>query len=145
MSTSSHTHTNRVTTLIAGLLAILVASSSFASGGIGGGGISGTSGGVGSAQRREVDESYEYGKAVYLGRSSDAKKLAYCVLVEGEAKKVKKKSLKPYRRKTRSELANALYLCDEPSKLALHSLKKEQIAFVLYYLNKRFKLKLSDA
>lgn len=144
MSTSSPTHTNRVSALIAGLLGLLISGTSFASGGIGGGGMSGSAGSPSTARKHKVDESYEYGKAVYLGRSSDAKKLAWCVLVDGEAKKVKKKTLKPYRRKTQSELANALYLCNEPSTLALTALKREQIAFVLYYLNKRFKLKLSD-
>lgn len=137
MSTSSQLR------LLAGLLASLIACSSFASGGTGG--LSGLSGGAGSAPQRAVDESYEYGKAVYLGRSPDAEKLQYCVLVEGEAKKLKRKTLKPYRKKTRVELANALYRCDDTSKLALNSLKREQVAFVLYYLNKRFKLKLTDA
>lgn len=137
MSTSSQLK------LIAGLLAGLIACSSFASGGTGG--LGGLSGGTGSTPQREVDESYEYGKAVYLGRSPDAEKLQYCVLVEGEAKKLKRKTLKPYRKKTRVELANALYRCDDTSKLALNSLKREQVAFVLYYLNKRFKLKLTDA
>lgn len=137
MLTSSHLK------LIAGLLASLIACNSLASGGTGG--LGGLSGGTGSTPQRGVDEIYEYGKAVYLGRSPDAEKLQYCVLVDGEAKKLKRKTLKPYRKKTRVELANALYLCDDTSKLALHSLKQEQVAFVLYYLNKRFKLKLTDA
>lgn len=129
--------------LIFALLASLIASTSFASGGTGG--LSGLSGGTGATPHRNVDESYEYGKAVYLGRLPESEKLKYCVLVDGEVKKVKRKTLKPYRKKTQVELANALYRCDDPSKLALHSVKQEQVAFVLYYLNKRFKLKLSDA
>lgn len=142
MSTSSKTHSRLATALISGLLACLIASSSFASGGSGGGPGAPN---VGSHQPREVDESYEYGKAVYLGRLPDSEKVKYCVLVDGEAKKLKKRTLKPYRRKTRTDLANALYRCDDSTTLALASLKREQVAFVLYYLNKRFRLKLTDA
>ena len=141
-STSSKKHRGLASALVLGLLASLIASSGFASGGSGGGPGAPN---VGSPQQREVDESYEYGKAVYLGRLPDSEKVKYCVLVEGEAKKLKKRTLKPYRRKTLKELANALYRCDDSSKLALKSLKREQVAFVLYYLNKRFRLKLSDA
>lgn len=136
MSTSSHWP------LICGLLACLATANSFASGGTGG--LGGLTGGTGPTPQRNVDESYEYGKAVYLGRLPESEKVKYCVLVDGEVKKVKRKTLKPYRKKTQVELANALYRCDDPSKLALHSVKQEQVAFVLYYLNKRFKLKLSD-
>lgn len=99
----------------------------------------------GGSPSRKADESYEYGKSVYLGRLPDAQKINYCVLVDGEPKKLKKRTLKPYRGKTLSDLANALYLCEDMSELALRSLEKEQVAFVLYYLNKRYRLKLTDS
>lgn len=131
-------------TLMLGLLAATLASGSFASGGGNGGGfIGGGASSAGPAPKREADERYEYGKAVYLGRLPDSEKLEYCVLKDGEAKKLKRRTLKPYRGKTLKEFANALYRCDDSTKLALNSLKREQVAFVLYYLNKRYRLKLS--
>ncbi len=143
MPSSSRKHPSAVIlTLLASLTGVgvaLTSPSSLGSGGIGAGN------GPNGAPNRVVDERYEYGKAVYLGRLPDAVKISYCLLVDGTAQKLKKKTLKPYRRKTRLALANALYQCDDPSKLALTALPKAQVPFVLYYLNKRYRLKLTDA
>ena len=125
----------------------LFAGSALASGGGGGGGFSGSGGSFGNRAPapRVVDEAYEYGKAVYLGRSPGAQKIDYCVVVDGEAKKVKRTNLKPYKGVTRQELANALYNCDNSEQLALRSVSQEEVPFVLYYLDKRFRLNLSDS
>ena len=123
----------------------LFASSIWASGGGGGGGFSGGGNFGGAAPTpRVVDEAYEYGKAVYLGRSPGAEQIKYCVVVDGEAKKVKRSTLKPYKGVTRQELANALYNCEAADQLALRSVSQEEVPFVLYYLNKRC-LNLSDS
>lgn len=110
---------------------------------------SGVTGGIGSQQpqhgQRAVDELYEYGKALYLGRLPDAPKVSFCVAAEDQARKVKRRSLKPFRKKTRTELANALVRCDDPGQLALKGLEPGQAAFIIYYLDKRYRLKLQDS
>ena len=122
-------------------LGLLVPSVALASGGM--------NSGIGTQQPqpnyRVPDERYEYGKALFLGRLPDSPKLSYCVLEDDVAKKLKRRTLKPFRRQSKVTLANALVHCDEPGKLALASLERGQAAFVLYYLDKRYRLKLSDS
>lgn len=127
------------------LICSVIATQTFASGGIGGGGFSGTSGQP--RAQREVDEAYEYGKLVYTGRAQGTQKIKYCVLPEGgsgEPKKLKRSTLKPFRNGKSQELANAIYDCDNTAQLALTRLERKQVPFVLYYLNKRYKLNLSS-
>ena len=132
---------NRLVSLGTLFGALLLAGPVIASGGGSGNIVAPT----GPMQERKVDERYEYGKAVYLGREPGTTKIPYCVLVDGEPKKLKRRTLKPYRKGSVVDFANALYHCDDPSKLALLSLAKDQVPHVLYYLNKRYRLKLSDA
>lgn len=110
---------------------------------------SGVGGGLGSgvqqSQPRVIDERYEYGKAVFLGREPGTAKIKYCVEHEGEVKKLKRKTLKRFKSGSAGAFANALLVCDQPDSLALRTLKDEQIPFVLYYLNKRYKLDLRNS
>lgn len=124
--------------LIAALALPAMGTSVFASG------LSGRVGGpAGNASApREVDEVYEFGKALYLGRAPGSKKINYCVKVEGEPKKLRGRSLRSYKGAKQLDFANALYNCNQPEQLALLELEKEQVAYVLYYLNKRYKLNL---
>ena len=110
----------------------------------GGGGLVG-GGNQGSPRpAREVDQLYEHGKAIYLGRTPGAQKVDYCLKVDGEPRKLRRKHLRAWRGGDQLEFANALYNCKMPDELALASVRKEEIAFVLYYLNKRFKLDLAS-
>ena len=45
----------------------------------------------------------------------------------------------------RVDFANALYNCDMPEELALRNVEQDQVPYVLYYLNKRYKLELAAA
>jgi hypothetical protein len=92
-----------------------------------------------------VDEVYEYGKSIYNGRRPGAQKVKFCVLQKGKPKKVRARTLKPFRGGSKVDLANALYDCSQPEVLALARLKQDQIPFVLYFLNKRFKLDLQES
>jgi len=108
-----------------------------ASGLSGGGASSG-----GGLPPREIDQLYEYGKSLYLGRTPGVRKTRYCLKIDGEAQKLRGRNLKSWRGRPQLEFANALYDCEAPEKLALLNLEKEQVAYVLYYLNKRYKLRL---
>ena len=127
--------------------ALTFSSAALASGGGGGGGGGGFGGGGGGfggpAPRPVVDPTYEAGKAIYRGRASNAPKLEYCV--KGEAEEMlplKGKSVKSFKRATYNEFANALYNCEAPEKRIAQELEREDFLYVLYYLNKRHKLRL---
>lgn len=109
-----------------------------------GSGASHASGAYSSGSARTVDETYEYGKSVYLGRASGAEKIKYCVNVDGKPEKLKRKHLKPYKNGSTRAFAEALVDCDNPERLALTTVQPDQVPVVLYYLNKRYKLKLND-
>ncbi len=103
---------------------------------------SGTLGAQGDAARRVIDERYEYGKSVYLGREPGTTRYEYCLQHEGTAEKLKRRTLKPFRGGKAGDFARALVRCDAPEQQLLATLQPEQVRFVLYYLNKRYKLKL---
>ncbi len=140
---AGHGHPGRLSVRLGVLLlSSFIATPALASGGIGGGGFSGTSGQP--RPPREVDEAYEYGKLIYTGRAEGTEKVKYCVLADGQPKKLKRSTLKPFRNGKSAELANAIYDCDNTEQLALAKLDRKQVPFVLYYLNKRYKLNLSS-
>jgi len=119
--------------------ALLAQSSvSFASGGGGGGGFT-------PAPQRKVDQTYEVGKAIFTGRAKGEPSLEYCIAVDGEKVPVKRKSIKAYKEATYNDFARGLYNCDEPDKLVADSLTRDSLLYVVYYLNKRHKLKLRSS
>jgi len=109
------------------------------------GGFSGSTGGRAAPPPKVVDEVYEYGKSIYLGRAPGTKKVNYCVNVDGAAKKLRGRTVRDFKGASQIDFANALVNCQQPDQLALTGVKKEEIAYVLYYLNKRYRLNLSDA
>jgi len=138
----------RPSTLSALTCALLLAPLAFLSttpagaSGSSGGGFSGSTRGGPPPAPRVVDEVYEFGKALYLGRAPGAKKVNYCVNVDGAPKKLRGRTLRDYKGAKQLDFANALVNCQQPDQLALAGVKKEEIAYVIYYLNKRYKLNL---
>ena len=122
------------------ITALTLGFSSFtvASGGYGGGGGFGT-----TAPARQVDHDYEYGKSIFLGRQKDVPKLSYCVEVDGKKVPMKRKTIRQFKKVAYTEFANSLYHCDQPDRLIVQDIDKEKFQYVIYYLNKRFKLYLS--
>ena len=114
----------------------------FASGG-GGGGSYGGGGGY-SAPQRQVDQTYEVGKAIFNGRQSGSPSISYCV-TSGDVKvPVKSKSLRGFKKTTYDNLSQNLYNCDKPDTLVASELSNDDLLYVLYYLNKRYRLGLSS-
>lgn len=93
---------------------------------------------------RQVDEIYEHGKALFKGRVDGAEKIKYCVKVDGEVKKLKRSTVKQYRKSSAEAFAYALVDCADPERLALTTMGREQAQVVLYYLNKRYALDLRN-
>ena len=115
--------------------------STFASGG-GGGGYGGGSIGGSSSRQIQIDNTYETGKAIFNGRRDSSPKLSYCVTSDDEVVKIKSRSLKAYKNTTYDNLAQNLYICDRPDTLVGLELTRDDLLYVLYYLNKRYKLSL---
>ena len=117
-----------------------------ASGGYGGsrgsGSLGGSSGSFGNSSLNRVDQSYEIGKSIYKGRRGNAK-IAYCVELDGEKVPLRRKTVKPFKQSSVNEFVDNLYNCDKLDQLISDYLDTEQFAYVLYYLNKRYKLNLS--
>ena len=130
--------------ILLALLLTLTTSFSFASGGYGGGG--GYSSGSSSAPRaKPKDQIYAYGKALYNGRIKKVGKVPMCLNTDEGVVKVKKKTLKPFKSTNYQTLANQLYLCDQPDQSVSTKLDAKQLGYVIYYLNKRYKLNLSQS
>lgn len=94
---------------------------------------------------RNVDQFYEYGKAIYVGRGSQFEKIKYCVDERGEdpGGKLRGKTVKPYKGGDAHEFGALLYDCDEPERRINTVLADVEMFAVLYYLNKRYKLEMT--
>ena len=119
------------------IVCALVGSTSlaFASGGY-------SRGGSSNFNPKPVDRTYEYGKSVFKGRVKGVSKTPYCIDNGTEKVKLKGKSIKAFRGSTVTELASNLYDCNNPDKLIASTLSTRNLEYVIYYLNKRYKLKL---
>lgn len=124
------------------------------SGSYGGGGRGGYDGGYGGGRGHggasgynysPVDQAYEDGKSLYDGRNKTYGKIKYCVTSENGAEKIKinDSSIKPYKGGTLANLATNLYNCDVPDTAIGSILSQSDFQHVLYYLNKRYDLKLN--
>ena len=88
-----------------------------------------------------VDTAYESGKAVYNGRKRNVPKLSYCLKDGEEMVELKRKTIKQFKGSSYSGLAAGLYNC-ETSLAVKQDLERQDFIHVLYYLDKRYKLKL---
>jgi len=91
---------------------------------------------------RKVDQTYEVGKSIYTGRRSGSPKLKYCISVENELSPVKRSSLKTYKNDTVQNFTDNLFECDKPDTKIASELSRDEFLYVVYYLNKRYRLNL---
>lgn len=87
--------------------------------------------------------TYERGKSLFKGRDKRYGKINYCVPVGDELKQVKKKSLQAYAGGSSKVLAANLYNCDSPEQKIQTVFNEVDMTALVYYLNKRNKLKLT--
>lgn len=137
---------NQIKVILFCLSALSFSALTFASGGYGGGGS--------STGASPTDPFYEKGKKITNGQSSKYKKIRVCIKPTaktlgkskpGLAVKLSSKHIKPFKKKTATELARQLFSCSTPHKNIQTYLSKQDTLTVLYYLNARYRLKLSDA
>lgn len=99
-----------------------------------------------SRSMRNVDKNYDRGKTIVMGRFQELGPLKFCVLTEDESKqvKLKRKTLKPYHGVTTNKLVHSLYNCENPEELMFDRVGRLLMSDVIYYLNRRYKLQLTE-
>ena len=101
-------------------------------------------GGQSSDWQRQIDHTYEEGKSIYKGRAPGAKKIDYCVDYEGTRVALKRQTIKQFKQGSIQKFANSLYDCANPDQLVGLTVAQSDFRYVLYYLNKRYRLKLTS-
>ena len=103
------------------------------------------------------DPAYKKGSDIYFGRKG-YKKYKYCLAVVKSKNKfvaknklpvsarapLSRKSIRAFRRSSLLMFVNAVFDCDAPTKLIFKQLKTEDVRFLLYYLDKKYTLKLKN-
>ena len=113
-----------------------------ASGGYGGG-----YGGGNNFPVQQTDPVYEHGKAVFKGRISAYKDIDFCIITTNDElgfAKIKRKTIKHLKKTSYQKVAENLVSCDSTKQLIYQLITREDMAAVIYYLNKRYKLKLKS-
>ena len=100
--------------------------------------------GQGGYSQKKVDQQYEIGRSYYKSKQADGSTLNYCVKTSDSLRKLSRKSVKPYKKGTVSAFVDSLYSCSNPELKISELVKEDQGEAILYYLNKRFKLKLKQ-
>ena len=93
---------------------------------------------------RIIDEEFEKGKGIFLGRNREIGKIKLCVVSGNEQVKLKRKTLTPYKGASVNGFINSLHNCDKPDEVMLERLGRVHMSYLIYYLNKRYKLELTD-
>ncbi len=126
------------------LLSFCIISSAFASGTRSPGSGGYTSGNSSRPTRSAEDITYEYGKSIFTGRSVRYGRIKFCVPdASNKLSKVKKSTLKLFAGVSVKEFSNNLYDCNSPNQKIMTVLKKADLTALVFYLNKRYKLRLN--
>lgn len=96
-----------------------------------------------SSQR--VDQLYEEGKSYYRARQADGTQLEYCVKKGSDLNKLSRRSVRSFKRGSAAAFIDSLYSCSDASAKIADLVPDDQGQAILYYLNKRFKLRLSNS
>jgi len=105
---------------------------------------SGGGGSFNSSSGRSIDKTYELGKSFYKSRQADGSKLAYCVQTGDDLKKLSRRTVKPFKNGSVSKFVDSLYDCADPNTKIADVVPESQGDAILYYLNKRYKLRLKS-
>ena len=97
-----------------------------------------------ASSQPKVDKQYELGRSYYKARQPDGSKLKYCVKSEKGLKKLSRKSVRPFKKKLKSQFFESLYSCNKPQNRIVDLIAEGRSDAILYYLNKRYRLKLKE-
>ena len=99
---------------------------------------------TGGFSSQRIDQQYELGKSYYKSPLADGTRLEYCVQDGSELKKLSRKSVRPFKNGPVSNFVSSLYNCADPATKIADAVPADQGDAILYYLNKRFKLRLTN-
>lgn len=91
-----------------------------------------------------VDQLYEKGKHLYRGKDKKYKGIKVCLKAGGDTgtSKLSRSSLKKYAKGSALDLAVNLYNCKAEEQQLANVYQGDDLAYLIYYLNKRYKLNL---
>ena len=90
-----------------------------------------------------MDRHYRAGKTAIAKRDAQGERIRYCVMVDGEAKRVTKGRLRTLQGGSVDEFAHSLVDCENPGQLALLRVQdRDKIPHILYYLASHYELNL---
>lgn len=99
---------------------------------------------TGALSSQRIDQQYELGKSYYKSAQADGSRLEYCVKDNNSMKKLTRRSVKKFKKGPVNEFVDSLYNCASPDQKIADVVSDEQGTAILYYLNKRFKLRLTN-
>ena len=100
---------------------------------------------TGGHSSQRIDQQYELGKSYYKARQADGTQLQYCIKDNDSVKKLSRRSVRKFKNAAATDFVNSLYNCAAPDQKIVDLVNEEQGTAVLYYLNKRFKLRLKSS
>jgi len=106
---------------------------------------SGGGGSFGSSGQSSVDKQYELGRSYYKSRQANGSQLKYCVRSGDDLKKLSRRSAKKFKNGSVSDFVDSLYSCEDPNLKIADLVPSNQGDAILYYLNKRYKLRLKNS
>lgn len=98
----------------------------------------------GGFSQKKIDQKYELGKSYFKSGKSNGSRLNYCVKSGEKLKKLSRRSVKQFKKRPTSEFVDSLYSCADPALKIADAVADGQGDAILYYLNKRFKLRLTN-
>lgn len=101
--------------------------------------------GPGGLPQQVKDPAYERGKALFKGRIKNYRAVQVCLqnTETGKLYKLSKSKLKPYRKAKAVKLALRLFNCKKTDQLIAKTYKGNDLAYLVYYLDKRYKLQMN--
>jgi len=99
----------------------------------------------GGFSQKKIDQQYELGKSYFKSRQSDGSRLEYCVKIGEDLKTLSRKSVKQFKKGSTSDFVDSLYSCADPALKIADAVADDQGDAIIYYLNKRFKLRLTNS
>ena len=133
---------------VVSLVSLLLSSAVFAGGMCnsvtGGPSASASSAFNGYAVDARSDNKFRKGKFAYAKRDASGKKIKYCVIADGEPKRITRSRLKALQGQSVLDFAQALVVCEQPERLALMQVAdRNSIPNIIYYLAMNYGVNLT--
>jgi len=91
-----------------------------------------------------INSSFDLSRSAFNERGIRGKRVKYCVLVDGQPKKINQSRLRSFRGAYLDDFALALVDCGNPTQLALAQVEPKKIPQVLAYLSQHYRLRLTQ-